>query len=90
MGASHLLRMLEPAVRPIAGASATTPTAPGKPPIEQQSFEALLEAAKQADATDNTESTDAAKPTAPSPLASLAQVDRIENASLRDLLQGRA
>jgi hypothetical protein len=90
MGASELLRMLEPAVRPIGGAAPVRALKPAQQPIEQQSFEALLDQAKEINVGDEAPGEmpvgKASKPIAAvSPLAGLSQFDRIENASLREL-----
>lgn len=77
-----LLRMLEPAVRPVgpAGASAIRQSAA---PFEGKSFETLLQEA-QAGAEEPT------SPTSPRPnlLQPLSQIDAVENASLRSLIDG--
>jgi len=80
-----LLRMLEPAVRPVptgGGAPAAS-----KAPFEQQSFESLLAAAE----ADGGGPADAAEPNRPPPPPSpLSGLNRIENASLRELIAERA
>lgn len=85
-----LLRLLEPAVRPDgavgSGRSAGQPFAS---PIEQQSFEQLLDQASVMEGTVNKTTNMGEQTTAPvtalSPLNDLSRVDRIENASLRSL-----
>lgn len=87
MGSSSadLLRMLEPLVRPgnLAGRAPASP--PPQEPIETRSFESLLFEAQQMAVGD-------AGPDEQGParcddaLAPLAQVDAIENASLRTLV----
>jgi hypothetical protein len=91
MGTSiDLLKMLEPSVRP-AGAGGPSKAA-GKPPLEAQSFESLLEAAQGLPDGDEADSTAAgvtdAKPKKCNPLGSLGGMDRIENESLRQLIAG--
>jgi hypothetical protein len=86
-----LLRLLEPAVRP--GGLPGVAKAP-VPPIEERSFEALLEEARQDPASAEGQAPAADESTAPSvpkamPLAPLGQIDRIENRSLRDLIGGK-
>jgi hypothetical protein len=103
--ASELLRMLEPAVRPV-----NVPGAPGaaaRPgPIESRDFDSLLDEARQmnlmtppvvpdADAARRA-GVDAPANSAPSDtgaaaaLSPLMQFDRIENPSLRALIGGSA
>jgi len=92
------LRLLEPAVRP-DGVTAPIDrvSGPHHRPVEQRSFEELLAGAR-AQAAEETAGASASEPsaspeapsTAPaatSPLGDLARVDRIENASLRDLFR---
>jgi len=82
-----LLRLLEPAVRPV-------PTAPAgrvaQAPIEQRSFEALLDEAKSIQVTQGSDEETAAQPmdaTSPTnPLRALGSCGAIENASLRGLM----
>ena len=78
-----LLRMLEPAVRPVgAGASSAQ-----RLPIEEQSFESLLMDARSA--TEVGGEVVAAEPPKVNPLSPLASLDAIESASLRDLIASR-
>jgi len=92
-----LLRMLMPAVRPVP----TEGARPGKPPIESQSFDTLLQEAKQTEATpglqtdplaptDPVRPTDPAQPVEPSTktdtLSPLTGLDSIHNASLRRII----
>ena len=87
---SQLLRMLEPAVRPVAppeGGAARSANVP----IEQQSFDALLAEAQQADEPAATGeaaelASDAVAGTSPNLLGPLSQMGAIENASLRALV----
>ncbi len=86
-----LLRMLEPAVRPVA-----TPAAPGSGgtraaqlPLEQRNFESLLNEWQTTQQTEQTEQADAAAPPSRSkldPLRPLGQLGAIENASMRGLI----
>jgi hypothetical protein len=102
---ADLLRMLEPAIRPThAPAAGSTSQAP-KLPIENRSFESLLEEARQMNLTAEggatgpesaaTAATDAPRSPAPAApktsdlLAPLRQVDRIENSSLRAVINGK-
>jgi len=93
MGQSEdLLRLLEPAVRP--GNLPATARA-GQPPIEQRSFEALLQEAQQGEPASLRESVttsapaeSARHPNTGAIFTQLAGVDRIENASLRTLVGG--
>lgn len=83
----QLLRMLEPAVRPVpapegGGAS------PGRAPIEQQSFEALLAEATAATEPGGDDAASASdRPARGNLLGPLSQVGAIENASLRALIE---
>ena len=98
---SILLRMLEPAVRPDGGkvAGASGRPAPGGTPFEQTPFEQLLNDARRpadparmsggnAASAGGNDSPGVEKKQA-DPLAKLVDVDRIENAALRQAL-GRA
>jgi hypothetical protein len=89
----NLLRLLEPAVRPggLAGPGKTP-----REPIEQRSFESLLEEAGEPEPDDTTEKDgmDEAMASAQPKksqglLGQLAQFDRIENPSLRRLIAGQ-
>ncbi|MEM8739838.1 MAG: hypothetical protein AAGG38_15355, partial [Planctomycetota bacterium] len=87
---ADLLRLLEPAVRPVAPASAVRPAAtpPGQTPFEAQDFDTLLAQARTSvdpAETDPAYPNPAAAP-APGPLDALAHVGRIENPGLRALL----
>lgn len=92
---SELLRMLEPAVRP---GGLPGPVRQPTVPIEARSFDSLLEEARQTGAGQQQADegaapspvAEAAGPAPPKPMAELAQVDRIENASLRRLVGGVA
>ena len=80
---AQLLRMLEPAVRPgNLPAPARVPTLP----VEQRDFESLLQEAAAAGEAGAAESV---TEVAAGPLAALADVGRIENPSLRELLSAR-
>lgn len=83
---AFLLRMLEPVVRPVP---TTGPAAdPRRLPLEQQSFESLLARAQAADESAHAaDAGDASSLAKPGPLGPLAEVDAIQNASLRTLLQ---
>ena len=78
-----LLRMLEPAVRPIG-----TPARPVQPtaPIEQRPFDQLLAEAQRTQG-DPAADIDNVEPPSASPLAALSGVSHIENGSLRTVLQ---
>jgi hypothetical protein len=86
---AELLRMLEPAVRPVSVPGAAT-ARPGSVPIEQRSFESLL-----ADATGSGGDAGAGDESGPAPAAPtapgspLAGIDRIENSALRDIIAAR-
>jgi hypothetical protein len=85
---ASLLRLLEPAVRPVALPPGRTIT-PGKLPLEDQSFDALLQQATHlADADPAETSTHAPTDSRPNPnlLAPLSQIQSISNASLRQLV----
>ncbi len=87
---SELLRMLEPAVRP---AGLPGPAKQPHTPIESRSFESLLDEAKQINAVQDQAADDTQS--APPPqqtlrtglIAQLAQLDRIENGTLRGLIE---
>lgn len=93
---SILLRLLEPAVRPDRGGSASAPVKPGPGglPFEQTAFEQLLKSARQpanpAQSADGAASMDPAADAGAKvfsdPLAQLAQFNRIDNVHLRDAL----
>ena len=84
----ELLRRLEPAVRP-DGLSA--PRRPVAAPIEQRSFDSVLEEAQDmagrmdAPGEARVEPGDAGTER-PSPLPPLGRLDRVENAALRELI----
>jgi hypothetical protein len=82
--------MLEPVVRPDGGAGGSRlPTSP----IEQVSFEALLENARALDGATATEGSTAPSeqatksPVQPGPLDELMRLDRVTNVSMRVLMQ---
>lgn len=91
-----LLRLLEPAVRPVGPPEAGRGV--GKAPFEALDFQALLQ---EADAgtelaegftamdAEPAEVNAAARSTAAGPLDALAAFGRIENTTLRDMLAGR-
>lgn len=87
-----LLRMLEPAVRPVPSAPGGSARA-GQLPIEQRSFESLLADVQQTkglETRDAGAATDAAEAAVKAnPLGALGGVCSIENASLRAIV-GRA
>jgi hypothetical protein len=88
---ADLLRLLEPAVRPVAQPASANP--PGKATFEASRFEELLADAQlahdpsQPQETNLTPSDPTEKPT-PSfdPLAALADLGQIENPSVRSLM----
>ncbi len=84
-----LLRMLMPAVRPVPSGGVS----PAKQPIESQSFDALLQDARQVDPLNQTDQVKPAEntppaeaPAKPDTLAPLAGLDSIHNASLRRII----
>ncbi len=80
-----LLRMLEPAVRPVGAGG---PSGPKRLPIEDRSFESLLVDARSAGESGG--GTEAAEPQKLDPLESLSGLGAIESASLRNLIASRA
>ncbi|MCC6681704.1 MAG: hypothetical protein IT445_12455 [Phycisphaeraceae bacterium] len=84
-----LLRMLEPAVRPV-----TTPAASGSGarasqlPLEQRDFESLLNELQTMQQTEQTDAAAEQSRTRLNPLRSLGQLGAIENASMRGLISG--
>ena len=82
-----LLRMLEPAVRPGAVPGMAQPAA-REQPIEERSFDSLLEEARSLNVSSapEPEAHTPAGTKKAGPLAELAGLDRIENAALRTLL----
>ncbi|MEX0885284.1 MAG: hypothetical protein WD009_02490 [Phycisphaeraceae bacterium] len=90
--ANTLLRMLEPAVRPVG---TPAPSRPAVPPIEQQDFAALLaEAGAGASVEDDApagpaeaDAPPAAAKRSTGPLAALSGIDAIDNVSLRGLAE---
>lgn len=80
-----LLRMLEPAVRPVATPGNGATAQPASATFESQSFEQLLDIAQQSQETANL-STEPGESPAPDPLASLSRIDAVNNASLRRIL----
>lgn len=88
-----LLRMLEPAVRPVGpGPAGSRP--PAGEPFEGRSFEDLLHEAREqtpeqpASGSDDEPANDTKTP--PNPLARLAGLDAVENGSLLQVMQRRA
>ncbi|MEX0655199.1 MAG: hypothetical protein WD534_13185 [Phycisphaeraceae bacterium] len=84
-----LLRMLEPAVRPVAAPEGRSAPQPTDVPIEQRSFESLLSEARGGGAmgADEELSVPAAKAEPVNLLGPLSQVGAIENTSLRALVE---
>lgn len=78
----RLLRMLEPAVRPVQGGAATTRQAP----IEERSFDSLLAEARGIEDDADGPDGHGGQKAEPNMLGPLAQFDAIDNASLRDLV----
>lgn len=93
MSNADLLRLLEPTVRPIAQPTASPRV--GNSPFEQQDFDSLLASFEDPEfnPTPDGVSQDDAKPNKvgqqPGPLDALADLGRIENPTLRDLLAQR-
>ena len=89
MGTSlDLLKMLEPAVRPVGPAPTRSA---GTAPLETRSFESLLEEAQAAAAPETAQGVDASaepKGKKVDPLAALGGLDRIENESLLRIVNG--
>ena len=91
MQGADLLRLLEPAVRPVSAPEGGR-RATGNAPFEHQDFDDLLASARQGfdaepfndDLDDPSPSAEAKSPAGP--LAELAAFSRIENPSLRNLL----
>lgn len=89
---ADLLRLLEPAVRPVSPVkpmSGAAGVAEGELPFESQDFDSLLASARDGVQTQREEleaspHATAAKP--PGPLDALADFGRIENSGLRELL----
>jgi hypothetical protein len=78
-----LLKLLEPAVRPVLPAAGTT-RSQGRAPFEQQDFAELMNFMNE---TPPEEAAAAAPPPkSADPLAELADLGRIENAGLRQML----
>lgn len=86
-----LLRMLEPAVRPVAtpasGAASSASNTPAT--FESQTFEQLLGVAQQTQDAMNP-AVEANESSAPDPLAALSRIDSVSNASLRSMLTNQA
>ena len=83
-----LLQMLEPTVRPVP--TQGTPTGAPKLPVEQQSFDMLLQQAQQTAGDEPMQAEQAAASKPVSPLSELQGLDRIENASLRSIIANAA
>ena len=81
-----LLRMLEPAVRPDGIDGRAIGAAPPVEPIESRGFEAIL-ADVAGPVSDTVTASDLAPD--PGPLETLADLDWIENGTVRDWLQHR-
>lgn len=91
---ADLLRLLEPTVRPIAQPTASPRV--GNSPFEQQDFDSLLSSFQDPDFNPAPETGVATETQAPpqpgkhaGPLAELADIGRIENSTLRNLLAQR-
>lgn len=90
--AARLLKMLEPAVRPVDAAGAAKPV--GELPFEQRPFDDLLNeatASAKVEAPESNPSSDSGTPVAEvqgaaGPLSLLSDLGRVENAGLRDLI----
>ena len=86
---ADLLRLLEPAVRPVSQPPRPTPTAAA--PFELQNFEDLLSEARfSLDPADPAPGEAPATERPPDPLAALADLSRVENPALREMLAMRA
>ncbi|MEM1211526.1 MAG: hypothetical protein AAGI68_04430 [Planctomycetota bacterium] len=91
----QLLRMLEPAVRPVSLPTTGSPPKPANTPFESQSFDQLLQQATNPSTADKPAATASpdpattADPPQPVPVSTfqpLSGIDRIENQSLRNLI----
>jgi hypothetical protein len=88
----YLLRMLEPAVRPVATPGVAAPR-PQSAPFEAQNFDALLEEARAMEPAVmdskviDSPPVEAEKTVALNMLRPLSDIDAIANASLRNLIQ---
>ncbi len=82
----HLLRMLEPAVRPDGVEQRAVGAGAPSVPIEARSFDLMLRDAASADAATQVSDDEAQQPAGAGPLRPLAQVDRVENETLRQLM----
>ena len=86
---ADLLRLLEPAVRPVAQPPRPAPIAAA--PFESQTFENLLSEARfSLDPADPAPGDEPAAERPPDPLAVLADLSRVENPGLREMLAARA
>ena len=85
-----LLRMLEPAVRPVGpavgGSAGIAPGRAGDAPFEKKPFDQLLLEAREQQPKDELKTSDTPAHR-PNPLAPLGDFARIENASLREQLE---
>ncbi len=88
--ANELLRLLNPAVRPVGLGAPTARAAPK--PFEQQGFDELLAELSQAPASaePREDGTAVATTSSATPRIPILDLTRIENASLRDLIAQRA
>ena len=102
---ANLLRLLEPTVRPVgpsdpgkagpAGKAATAAGGVGQAPFEHQDFETLLASTRQNLADPGTQSAEAPSETpdpnqSAGPLDLLADIGRIENPGLREMIARHA
>lgn len=79
--------MLEPVVRPDGIAAAGAATRLPNSPIEQVSFEALLENARTLETATAASEQATKAPVQPGPLDELMRLDRVTNVSMRVLMQ---
>ena len=86
---ADLLRMLEPAVRPVSVPGAP-PARPGAAPVEQRGFESLLSDAAASGGSGGSGAPAAAAAPPPAARHPLAGIDRIENGALRQLIAAQA
>ena len=82
--ATTLLRLLEPAVRPVGVSPAARPA--GQVPFESQSFDDLLADARLNPEPDEPQLPDAAATRSANPLAGLTNAAGFENTAVRSML----